>query len=65
VEKERLSFEEALSKLESIIRKLEDPQVSLEESISLYEEGMKLSKLCSDTLEAAELKIQKVNPNQS
>lgn len=63
--KERLSFEEALSKLEIIISKLEDPAVSLEESISLYEEGMKLTKLCSETLEEAELKIRKVNPNKT
>jgi exodeoxyribonuclease VII small subunit len=63
--KERLSFEEALSKLEIIISKLEDPAVSLEESINLYEEGMKLTKLCSETLEEAELKIRKVNPNKT
>lgn len=63
--KERLSFEDALSKLEMIISKLEDPAVSLEESISLYEEGMKLAKLCSETLEEAELKIRKVNPNKT
>ena len=36
---ERISFEEALQKLEAIVNKLEDGSVSLEESVSLYEEG--------------------------
>jgi exodeoxyribonuclease VII small subunit len=60
-EKERPSFEEALRKLESIVKKLEDPEVTLEESIELYEEGMKLSKYCSETLEDAVLRIEKIN----
>jgi len=60
-EKERLSFEEALRKLESIVEKLEDPEVTLDESIQLYEEGMKLSKYCSQTLEDAVLRIEKIN----
>jgi len=62
-DKERLSFEEALHKLESIVKKLEDPEVALEESIELYEEGMKLSKFCSETLEEAVLRIEKINTN--
>ncbi len=60
-QKERPSFEDALNKLESIVKKLEDPDVTLEESIGLYEEGMKLSKYCSETLENAVLKIEKIN----
>lgn len=60
-EKEQLSFEEALRKLESIVEKLEDPEVTLDESIQLYEEGMKLSKYCSQTLEDAVLRIEKIN----
>jgi exodeoxyribonuclease VII small subunit len=59
--KERPSFEEALRKLESIVSKLEDSEVTLEESIQLYEEGMKLSKYCSETLEDAVLRIEKIN----
>lgn len=58
---ERISFEEALKKLESIVSKLEEGSVTLEESVSLYEEGIKLSKHCSDILESAELRIEKVN----
>lgn len=60
-EKERLSFEEALSRLEEIVNQLEDSSISLEESIKLYEEGIELSKLCTETLEQAELRIEKVN----
>ncbi|KPP98552.1 MAG: exodeoxyribonuclease VII small subunit XseB [Bacteroidetes bacterium HLUCCA01] len=62
---ERISFEEALQKLEAIVNKLEDGSVSLEESVSLYEEGMKLSKHCSEILEQAELRIEKVNQDQT
>lgn len=60
-EKERLSFEKALSRLETIVEKLDDESLSLEESIELYEEGIVLSKQCSQTLEEAELRIEKVN----
>lgn len=59
--KERLSFEEALSRLEEIVNQLEDESISLEESIELYEEGIELSKTCTETLEQAELRIEKVN----
>lgn len=58
--KERHNFEEALSRLEAIVTKLEDESISLEKSISLYEEGIELSKRCTKTLEEAELRIQTV-----
>lgn len=59
-EKERPSFEDALRRLEEIVNELEDESISLEESIDLYEEGIKLSKICTETLEEAELRIKKV-----
>jgi exodeoxyribonuclease VII small subunit len=59
-EKERPTFEEALKRLEEIVEELEDESISLEKSIKLYEEGIELSKLCTQTLEEAELRIQKV-----
>lgn len=62
---ERISFEKALKKLESIVTKLEAGEVSLEDSVTLYEEGMKLSKHCSEILEKAELRIDKVNQDQT
>ncbi|MEX2586207.1 MAG: exodeoxyribonuclease VII small subunit [Balneolaceae bacterium] len=54
-------FEEALKSLESIVTKLEDPEVPLEESIRLYEEGMKLSRYCTGILDNATLRIEKIN----
>jgi len=57
---ERPSFEEALTKLEAIVEKLDDEDITLEESVQLYEEGLKLSKICSETLEIAELKIEEI-----
>jgi len=57
---ERPSFEEALTKLEAIVEKLDDEEITLEESVRLYEEGLKLSKICSETLESAELKIEEI-----
>lgn len=59
--KERLSFEEALARLEEIVQELEEENISLEESVKLYEEGIELSKTCTQTLEQAELRIKKVN----
>ncbi len=55
--KENLTFEECIKKLETISVKLESGETTLEESISLYEEGMKLSKECSRILGQAQQKI--------
>lgn len=55
-----LSFEEALSRLESIVSRLESGQAPLEESISLYEEGARLKALCEDRLKAAQLRVEQI-----
>ncbi|MEX2604492.1 MAG: exodeoxyribonuclease VII small subunit [Gracilimonas sp.] len=60
-DKERLSFEEALKQLESIVAQLENEDITLEDSVKLYEEGVKLSKFCAEILEQAELRIEQVN----
>ena len=52
-----LTFEEALSKLELIVRKLESGNSKLDESIKLYEEGTSLVKYCSVTLDKAKQQI--------
>ena len=57
-EEQDLSFEDALTKLENNVRTLEVGELSLEESLKIFEEGMKLSKLCSAKLEEAEAKIE-------
>jgi exodeoxyribonuclease VII small subunit len=51
-------FEEQLTALESVVERLEQGELSLEESVRLFEEGMKLSEACKKELEAAEGKIQ-------
>ncbi|TYP93847.1 Exodeoxyribonuclease VII small subunit [Fodinibius salinus] len=62
---ERLSFEQALSKLEDVVNKLEDESISLDKSIDLYEKGIELSDFCTQTLENAELRIKKVAEKQA
>jgi exodeoxyribonuclease VII small subunit len=52
------SFEDALLRLEEIVQRLEAGEVSLEESLTLFEEGIKLAKLCSGQLDSAEGKLQ-------
>jgi exodeoxyribonuclease VII small subunit len=52
------SFEEALQQLEQIVQKLEKGELPLEESLRLYEEGIRLSRLCHGKLEEAEGKIE-------
>ena len=54
---EELNFEESMKKLESIVTELETSNLSLDESVSKFEEGMKLSKQCNKMLEEAEKKI--------
>ncbi len=52
------TFEESLKKLDEIVGQLENGNLSLEESIKLFEEGVKLSGLCKQELESAEGKVQ-------
>ena len=51
------NFEELIEKLEEITNKLEKEQLSLDESVKLFEEGMQISKECNSKLEVAEKKI--------
>ena len=50
-------FEKSIKELEVIANSLENDQISLEQSIALFEKGVKLSKDCSEYLEAAKQKI--------
>jgi exodeoxyribonuclease VII small subunit len=59
--KKNKSFEESLKRLQEISELLEGSDVPLEDSIKLYEEGIKLSKECYSALENAELKIEQLN----
>ena len=53
-----LNLEEALEDLEQIVGKLEDGKLSLEESLILFERGIRLVRLCSSRLESAEQRIE-------
>ncbi|MGG4143003.1 exodeoxyribonuclease VII small subunit [Paenibacillus algorifonticola] len=53
-----LSFEQAMEQLDTIVEKLENGDVPLETAIDLFQEGMRLSKLCSGKLEQVEQKIE-------
>ncbi len=54
-------FESAMKELEEIVNRLEDEGLPLEESISLYEKGIKLSKVCAKKLKDAQERIEKLS----
>ncbi len=51
-------FEDSLSKLEKIVSKLEEGEIPLEESLKLFEEGIRLSRICSQKLDEVEKKVE-------
>ena len=53
-----MKFEEALKKLEKIVSDLEDGDLSLDNSLEKYEEGIALSKMCAKKLEVAKKKVE-------
>jgi exodeoxyribonuclease VII small subunit len=55
-----MTFELARDKLEQVVRRLEEGDVSLEEAISLYEEGQALARYCQSLLDGAELRISQL-----
>ncbi|WP_226035061.1 exodeoxyribonuclease VII small subunit [Aquibacillus saliphilus] len=58
--KQELTFEEAMKELEEIVEKLEEGDVPLEKAINYYQDGMKLSKLCSDKLTSVEKQMEQI-----
>ena len=52
------SFEEALAKLEQITKELEEGDLSLEESLNYFDEGVQLAELCNSKLNDAQKKIE-------
>ncbi len=57
-EKEQIKFEDALARLETIVRQLESGELDLEEALAKFEEGIGLVKICNKKLETAEKKIE-------
>lgn len=53
-----MKFENALDKLEEIVKKLEDGDLPLDDSLRMFEEGVRLARFCGGKLDAAERKIE-------
>ncbi len=51
-------FEKSLARLEEVVQRLESPQLSLDEAMKLFEEGMSLSRECQKQLEDAEGRVE-------
>lgn len=60
-EKNALSYEEAMTKLEEIVTQLENGSLSLEDALKLFEEGTGLANACHKMLDEAEQKITQIN----
>ena len=54
-------FESAIAELDTIVKRMEEGDLTLEKSMELYERGVQLSKFCHSTLEAAERRIEILN----
>jgi exodeoxyribonuclease VII small subunit len=55
-----LNFERALEELESIVKRLEEGRVPLEESVAIYERGEALKKRCEELLKHAEARVERI-----
>jgi exodeoxyribonuclease VII small subunit len=60
VDVKKLSFERALEELETIVKRLEDGKVPLEESVAIYERGESLKRRCEELLRQAEARVDKI-----
>jgi exodeoxyribonuclease VII small subunit len=56
----KMPFERAIEELESIVKRLEEGKVPLEESVAIYERGEALKKRCEDLLRQAEARVEKI-----
>jgi exodeoxyribonuclease VII small subunit len=56
----RLTFERAIEELESIVKRLEEGKVPLEESVTIYERGEALKRRCDELLKQAEARVEKI-----
>jgi len=55
-----LTFEQAYDQLEAVVAQLESGELTLEESVALYERGQQLARVCGDMLDAADLRVRQV-----
>jgi len=62
---DKLSFEEAMSKLEEVVKDLEDESISLDSAMEKFEAGVRLSDLCLKKLNEAEKKIEELTRSEN
>ena len=55
-----IKFEKAITRLESIVEELERGDLNIDKSLEIFEEGIKMSRVCSKKLNEAEVKIEKL-----
>ncbi|HVZ50350.1 MAG TPA: exodeoxyribonuclease VII small subunit [Pseudolabrys sp.] len=61
----KMPFEQAIQELESIVKRLEEGKVPLEESVAIYERGEALKARCEDLLRQAEARVEKITLDAS
>ena len=59
-----IKFEKAMTRLENIVEELERGDLDIDKSLEIFEEGIKMSRLCSKKLNEAEAKIQKLSKGE-
>ena len=59
-----IKFEKAMKRLEQIVDELEKGDLDIDKSLQIFEEGVKMSRICSKKLSEAEAKIEKLTRNQ-
>lgn len=62
--KEDVKFEKAMKRLEEIVEKLEKGDLDIDKSLEIFEEGIKMSRICSKKLAEAEKRIEKLTRNE-
>ncbi len=56
-----LAFEEALGRVDAAVAALEGGQLSLDEALTIYEEGVRMARRCHELLDAAQLRVQRLS----
>ncbi|MGX8686176.1 MAG: exodeoxyribonuclease VII small subunit [bacterium] len=64
-EEKQMSIEESFRKLQEILEKMEEEDITLEQSFACYEEGMKLVRSCNEKIEEVEHKVMQLNEDGS
>ena len=61
---EELTFEQAMEQLEQIVTRMEEGNLTLEESLKQYEQGVKLTSFCEQILKTAQLRVMELKPEE-